>query len=134
VNESWRLGNERSEDALSWNVFVTLAGLRGLGVAFQRLTGIEVDVEPELYLWGMRISDERPQVWTRLKDVRLALENGAAWPTEPDVMLRVPGRAIALIEAKLSLPTARCWVKRNASGLWLSSLTTTHAFRETLIH
>jgi hypothetical protein len=51
--ESWRLGNERSEDALSWNVFVGLARLNQLAAAFACLTGIEVDVEPELYLWGI---------------------------------------------------------------------------------
>jgi hypothetical protein len=98
--ESWRLGNERSEDALSWNVFVGLAGLNGLGAAFQSLTGIEVDGETELYLWGVRISDEEPRVWDRLKCARRHLEEGAGWPTEPDVILRVPGRAIVLIEAK----------------------------------
>jgi hypothetical protein len=34
--ESWRLGNERSEDALSWNVFVGLAGLGELSSALQQ--------------------------------------------------------------------------------------------------
>ena len=102
--ESWRLGNERSEDALSWNVFMGLAALNGLGSAFQSLTGIEVDAEPELYLWGIRISDKEPQLWSRLKEVRLALEEGAGWPTEPDIILRVPGRAIVLIEAKFGSP------------------------------
>jgi hypothetical protein len=33
--ESWRLGFETSEDALSWNVFVSLYALRGLTEAFK---------------------------------------------------------------------------------------------------
>ncbi len=37
--ESWRLGNESSEDALSWNMFVGLAHLGGLREAFEALTG-----------------------------------------------------------------------------------------------
>jgi len=98
--ESWRLGNERSEDALSWNVFVGLAGLNGLGSAFQSLTGIEVDAEPELYLWGVKIPNEEPRVWANLEEARLALKEGARWPTEPDIILRVPGRALVLAEAK----------------------------------
>jgi hypothetical protein len=102
--ESWRLGNERSEDALSWNVFVGLAGLGGLASTFHSLTGIKVDVEPELYLWGVRIPDEQPCLWSRLREVRLVLQEGAGWPTEPDVILRVPGRAIVLIEAKFGSP------------------------------
>jgi hypothetical protein len=39
-----------------WNVFVALAGLNGLASAFKILTAVEV--EPELYLWGIKISDE----------------------------------------------------------------------------
>ena len=101
--ESWRLVNEGSEDALSWNVFVGLAGLNGLGSAFQSLTGIEVDIEPELYLWGVKISNEEPCAWDKLKKVRSDLKETGI-PTEPDVILRVPGRAIVLIEAKFGSP------------------------------
>lgn len=100
--ESWRLGYERSEDALTWNVFMGLARLNGLRSAFYSLTGMEIDEgpEPELYLWGIRVLDEVPRVWAKLKDVRRDLNEGAGWPTEPDVILRAPGRGIALIEAK----------------------------------
>ena len=98
--ESWRLGNERSEDALSWNVFMGLAGLNGLAVAFHNLTGIQIDSEPELYLWGIKVSGAKPLVWAKLMTVRQALEKKVKIPTEPDIILRVPGKAIALIEAK----------------------------------
>lgn len=102
--ESWRLGNERSEDALSWNVFVGLAGLNGLRAAFKALTGFEVNDGPELYLWGIKISDNEPQVWDKLVEVRRELEKGVGWPTEPDVILRVPGSVLLLIEAKFGSP------------------------------
>lgn len=98
--ESWRLGNERSEDALSWNVFMGLSGLGELKSAFHSLTGIQIDNEPELYLWGVKVPSEQPQTWPRLIEVRQALENRPGLPTEPDIILRVPGEAIVLIEAK----------------------------------
>jgi hypothetical protein len=102
--ESWRLGNERSEDALSWNVFVGLARLNELASVFRCLTGIETKAEPELYLWGIRFSDEEPRPWENLDRVRDALESGHRIPTEPDVILRIPGRLIVLIEAKFGSP------------------------------
>jgi hypothetical protein len=98
--ECWRLGNERSEDALSWNVFVGLARLNALAATLKCLTAIEADCEPELYLWGIRFSDDEPQVWGNLRKVRDELERRAGIPTEPDIILRIPGRVIVLIEAK----------------------------------
>ncbi len=50
--ERWRLGNERSEDALSWNVFVSLARLGELRHVLRQLTRLEFTGEPILYLWG----------------------------------------------------------------------------------
>src|ERR1700687_5319273 len=50
--ETWRLGNENSEDAVSWNVFVSLAELGALGPLFQLLTGVKPIAEAELYVWG----------------------------------------------------------------------------------
>ncbi len=103
--ESWRLGYEKSEDALSWNVFVGLAGLEGLNAAFRLLTGREVDGEPELYLWGVRIDGSAPpQRWANLVRVRQELEAGFSIPTEPDIMLRYPGDCLVLIEAKFGSP------------------------------
>ncbi|MCB9922571.1 MAG: hypothetical protein H6822_10335 [Planctomycetaceae bacterium] len=102
--ESWRLGNERSEDALSWNVFVGLTRLNELTSAFRNLIGIEAESEPELYLWGIRYSQEEPQVWDKLIEIRDVLERRAGIPTEPDIILRIPGRAIVLIEAKFGSP------------------------------
>ncbi|MGO9863709.1 MAG: hypothetical protein ACLPLR_08875 [Terriglobales bacterium] len=97
--EKWRLGFETSEDAVSWNVFVSLLTLGGLAEAFEALTGIIPTVEPELYLWGNRINADCSR-WPNLCKVRAELENGLGLPTEPDIMLRTPGQAIVLIEAK----------------------------------
>ena len=97
--ESGRLGNETSEDAVSWNVFVGLFVLNGLSKVFELLTGIRSLDEPELYLWGNRIGSD-PVQWKELQRVRNKLESRKGTPTEPDIILRLPGKAIVLIEAK----------------------------------
>jgi hypothetical protein len=102
--ESWRLGNEASEDALSWNVFVALSQLGRLADAFTFLTGQPATSQPELYLWGNRIDTASTTPWSRLLEVRRELEDGLAIPTEPDIALCVPGQALALIEAKFGSP------------------------------
>lgn len=101
--ESHRLGCEMSEDALTWNVFVSLAAAGRLRATAQRLTGRPVSVEPELYLWGRRIDlnggedvryPDLERVIGRLeRDIRY-------YKTEPDVMLVVPGELVVCIEAK----------------------------------
>lgn len=101
--ESWRLGNERSEDAVSWNVFLSLAELGALGSLVEMLTGINAADEPELYVWGNGIYGAR-RLEEELERTRHNLEAGMGIPTEPDVMLRVPGRAVVLVEAKLGSP------------------------------
>jgi len=113
--ERWRLGFETSEDALIWNVFVGLYALKGLTETFEALTGIAVSDEPELYLWGNRIDTDCTS-WPDLYEVRAALEKGMAIPTEPDIMLRVPGQAIALIEAKLGSSNSSLAKKKGRFG------------------
>lgn len=104
--ESWRLGNESSEDALTWNVFVGLAHLGGLKEAFEALTGCSARGDPQLFLWGVEVwPTYRPGVWSRLVEVREEFrEKGLRTPTEPDIMLRVPGQALVLAEAKFGSP------------------------------
>ena len=103
--EKWRLGFETSEDALSWNVFVGLYALQGLTEAFEKLTGTCATDEPELYMWGNRIGPDIGK-WQGLLDVRKQLEGDLNLPTEPDIMLRVPGQAVVLIEAKFGSPNS----------------------------
>jgi hypothetical protein len=113
--ENWRLGFETSEDALSWNVFVSLYALEGLAEILTRLTGISPIEEPELYLWGNRIAAESGK-WERLLDVREKLEDGLVIPTEPDIILRIPGKAIVLIEAKFGSSNSRLAGKKTRFG------------------
>jgi hypothetical protein len=113
--ENWRLGFETSEDALSWNVFVSLYALEGLAEAAAQLTGMSPIEEPELYLWGNRIGVESGK-WERLLDARRTLEDGLTIPTEPDIILRIPGQAIVLIEAKFGSSNSRFVGKKNRFG------------------
>jgi hypothetical protein len=113
--ERWRLGFETSEDAVSWNVFVGLYALKGLAEVFEALTGAVPQREPELYLWGSRI-DANCTPWPDLYEVRAVLEKDMVIPTEPDIMLRVPGQAIALIEAKFGSPNSSFAKKKGRFG------------------
>ncbi len=101
-----RLTHETSEDAVSWNVFVGLFALGGLAQAYESITGQQSEREPELYLWGNRIDTAAPRFWTALKRVQRTLERQKRIPTEPDIILRVPGEAIVLIEAKFGSPNS----------------------------
>jgi hypothetical protein len=101
--ESHRLGYEMSEDALSWNVFVSLAVAGQLKDAARFLTGRSVSTEPDLYLWGKRIDTrgtERGR-FEPLWKVRELLEKDIhTFNTEPDIMLVVDGEIVICIEAK----------------------------------
>lgn len=110
--ERWRLPNEGSEDALSWNLFVSLLHLDLLTPA---LSGLGVEGAPHLYLWGNRIG-ERPEFWARLREVREVLEHGAGFPTEPDIIVHWPGRLLLLIEAKFGSPNGTLLGKEDRFG------------------
>jgi hypothetical protein len=101
--ESHRLGYEMSEDALSWNVFVSLAVADKLKDAAYFLTGRSLTTEPDLYLWGKRIDIHGPERGTfePLARVRRLLETSIRnFNTEPDIMLVVEGEIVICIEAK----------------------------------
>ncbi len=101
--ESYRLGNEMSEDALTWNVLVGLAEAGGLRQAVRFLTGREVDVEPSLYLWG-ELVDVRRGGRTRFRPldaVRERLEGDIrGYKTEPDAIMAIEGQLVVCVEAK----------------------------------
>jgi hypothetical protein len=101
--ESHRLGYEMSEDALSWNVFVSLAEAGKLKDAAYFLTRRTLTVEPDLYLWGKRIDihDAERGTFEPLTRVRRLLEASVRnFNTEPDIMLVVGGEIVICIEAK----------------------------------
>ena len=103
--ESYRLGYEMSEDALTWNVFVGLAQARQLRRAVKFLTDRDVDTEPRLYLWGSLVdvtsSKSKPEYFQPLGEVRDQLEQGIRnFKTEPDVMLVLDRQLVICVEAK----------------------------------
>jgi hypothetical protein len=101
--EAHRLGHEMSEDALSWNVFVSLAVAGQLREVAQHLIGRPLQSEPALYLWGhhidLRHRDFAP--YPELLRVRDMLEKDIhKFQTEPDIMLIAPNEMLICIEAK----------------------------------
>lgn len=107
--ESSRLGSEKSEDTLTWNVFRTFQKLGCLSQLMNELFGIQESGEPTLYLWGLRASDESFAPWDLLRQARIRFE--ANLPvnrplTEPDITLHVPGKYLILIEAKFTSPNS----------------------------
>ena len=103
--ETHRLGHENSEDALSWNVFRALQEAGALRLATEALVAVQPEDEPELYLWGQRLTAGGVQPWKRLASARAQLEPGLAQQTEPDICLHVPEWGWLFVEAKFGSPT-----------------------------
>src|SRR5262249_55577925 len=103
--ESHRLGNEKSEDALTWNVFRSLQEAGCLHEFARLVTGLEVPAEPLLFLWGLRLTGDLFTPWDLLARARKRFESHlpVSRPhTEPDVALFLPGVYLILIEAKFT--------------------------------
>jgi hypothetical protein len=103
--ESHRLGAERSEDALSWNVFRSLQEAGRLNDLARLITGDASTIEPFLYLWGICTTDDDFTPWDLLVSARQRFESNlpVVRPnTEPDIALHLPGRYLILIEAKFT--------------------------------
>jgi hypothetical protein len=101
--EAHRLGSEMSEDALSWNVFLSLAEAGKLREVTKFLTGRELRSTPHLYLWGFRIDDPAGahEIYEPLCRVRANLEPDIhTFVTEPDIMLVAEEELVVCIEAK----------------------------------
>ncbi len=105
--ESHRLGSERSEDMLTWNVFRSLQEAGCLGRLAGAITGDPCTAEPFLYLWGICLSDDAFDPMELLIAARKRFESTLPVDrpyTEPDIMLHLPGRYLILIEAKFTSP------------------------------
>jgi hypothetical protein len=105
--ESHRLGSENSEDALSWNVFRSLQEAGLLAAVAKLMTGEDYPQEPDLYLWGIRVSDDSFELWDLLIAARERFESNLPVKrplTEPDIALHLPGKYLVLIEAKFTSP------------------------------
>lgn len=104
--ETHRLGYENSEDALTWNVFAALARRKQLSALSRSLFQVDTNEEPELYLWGLKVSLDGP-VPEKQFDALCTAHGGfecniRKWHTEPDIMLYVPKRFLILVEAKFT--------------------------------
>lgn len=103
--ETWRLGYENSEDAVSWNVFVGIMMAGALSHAMSWLAGKKIDGEPELYLWGSHIDLDNNlyDFYPSLCQARESIEPDIRrFFTEPDVMLIVPKKFVMSIEVKFT--------------------------------
>lgn len=105
--ESHRLGSEKSEDTLTWNVFRSLQEAGQLGRFVELFTGEASPFEPYLYLWGICLTDDEFKPWPLLIAARERFERVLPVKrpyTEPDIALHLPGKYIILIEAKFTSP------------------------------
>ena len=97
------LGHERSEDTLSWNVFRSLQKAGCLARVAKLLIGEDHTDEPDLYLWGIRLTEDSFDPWDLLVEARERFESDLPVRrplTEPDIALHLAGRYLLLIEAK----------------------------------
>jgi hypothetical protein len=105
--ESHRLGQENSEDALTWNVFRSLQEAGELHEIARWITGQDIPTEPFLFLWGIGLHQDTFKPWDLLIEARERFESNlpVSRPlTEPDIALLLPGRYLVLIEAKFTSP------------------------------
>jgi hypothetical protein len=103
--ESFRLGSENSEDALTWNLFAGLLYYKKLHKVYNQLTEENTTSNQlDLFLWGLKIdfNDQEIKPWHQLLEVREILEPRREvrnYPTEPDIMILGPTHLVC-IEAK----------------------------------
>lgn len=105
--ETWRFGNERGEDALTFNVFRSFQLVQCLNYIGRYITGLPIEEEPTLYLWGLNLSDDSLIPSPLLLAARERFEKRLPVrrpKTEPDVILHLPGEYLILIEAKFCSP------------------------------
>lgn len=127
--ESHRLGSERSEDAVSWNVFRSLQEAGRLKDLAALITGESLRYEPFLYLWGICLTDDVLDPWQLLVEARKRFEGHLPVErpqTEPDIALHLPGKYLILIEAKFTSPNTfyERGPRRDGSSLTFDELLT----------
>lgn len=125
--ESHRLGTEKSEDALTFNVFRSLQRAGWLHRIARRVTGRITADEPRLFLWGLDLTDDSLRPWNLLVDARKRFESHLPIErplTEPDAALYLPGEYLVLIEAKFTSSNTAYenGPRKNAHALTLDEL------------
>jgi hypothetical protein len=99
-----KMGHENSEDALTWNVFVTLQKAGGLKAVASLISDKSCEEELELILWGYSLKDGL--LIKELKSFREKFESQIGVPTEPDIILKTANE-VFLIEAKFCSSNSR---------------------------
>lgn len=100
-----RYGTEKSEDALTWNVFRSLQHARLLHRVVKLVVPDATDDEPQLFLWGLHCGQSTFEPWDLLIAARERFESHLPVDrpkTEPDIALWLPGQFLILIEAKFT--------------------------------
>jgi hypothetical protein len=85
---------EKSEDALSWNVFRSFQKAGLLGGLAATVFGLPTAAEPQLFLWGLASTNDDFSLWKLLVSARQRFESALPVkrpPTEPDIALYLPG-------------------------------------------
>src|SRR5262249_19922129 len=73
--ETHRFGYEKSEDALTWNVFRSFQEAGCLHLIAQLITGMDIAEEPNLYLWGICLTHNSFEPWDLLIRARQRFES-----------------------------------------------------------
>ncbi|QQE80458.1 hypothetical protein [Alicyclobacillus sp. SO9] len=94
-----RLARDKSEDAVTWNVFRHLQKKNLVGKALQTCLGTKNEKDYSLIYWSY--SQENKSVWKPLVDVRKIFKENQNHPSEPDLIIEAPS-TIVLIEAKFT--------------------------------
>jgi len=118
--ESFRLGHENSEDALTYNVFGWLHCHGHLRHVYEWLTGeVVAPGQLQLFLWGLKIdfaAEAKEKCWGPLQTVREHLEKGIHnFLTEPDIMLLSPTRLVC-VEVKFTSGNPLCIEGKDKDG------------------
>jgi hypothetical protein len=105
--ETHRFGYEKSEDALTFSVMRSFQQARCLNYVARYITGLDIEDEPRLYLWGLDLTDDSLEPWALLVAARRRFERRLPVKrpaTEPDIGLFLDGHYLVLCEAKFTSP------------------------------
>lgn len=139
--EANRLCYESNEDAVSWNVFTELLKTGStLPKIVKLITGRNYSGAINLYLWGIRIdlAGRSFSQYKPLAKARALIEPDIkVFPTEPDIMLVIPGKLVICIEAKFGSKNPEAKEKEQVTSnkpTKISDIIDKYYFRNNLIN
>lgn len=98
VKRESRIKRDRSEDAVTWNVFRSLSNAGTLTRWLTSATGTDVGKVEDVIYWSYSTAESRQ--WQELNEARLSFGESIQHGSEPDVAV-VTERAVFFIECKL---------------------------------